>query len=324
MMEHLNFIDIAKGIGIILVLLSHSVLPESMFFSNLFFIPLFFVLSGYTFTTLSLKKKVCRLLKPYFFFNFLIVVMMYVSNMRDISLNQLLGVLYSRYAIVPLNIASDNQILMNLGNSPTWFLTSMFTAFLALSITLKIQDKHRWVILVVYIAATYFMDRLPVLLPWSFDIAFLMSLFIRFGMYIKRGDFISLNWYYVVLMTLIYAFLAYSNGYCNISVRDFGNSIVFYLLGGMVGSYLVMRLSLILDKTCLRNFFVVIGKNSMVIFCIQLPLLFVAQKIFLPITMLLPDPIKMPMLSVFQVIFALVVGCGISRVLNRYLPFTLK
>lgn len=52
-----DYIDIAKGIGIFLVVCSHSLCSDLMYFANGFFIPLFFVLSGYTSKTFSLWKK---------------------------------------------------------------------------------------------------------------------------------------------------------------------------------------------------------------------------------------------------------------------------
>jgi fucose 4-O-acetylase-like acetyltransferase len=48
MRERLNYIDIAKGFGIILVVLSHTEHSELMYYTSAFFVPIFFFCSGYT------------------------------------------------------------------------------------------------------------------------------------------------------------------------------------------------------------------------------------------------------------------------------------
>lgn len=46
--QHLEYLDLAKGIGILLVVIGHGSLNN--FGINVFHMPLFFVLSGMTFT----------------------------------------------------------------------------------------------------------------------------------------------------------------------------------------------------------------------------------------------------------------------------------
>lgn len=46
--QRLDYVDIAKGIGIVLVVISHSACPEMMFYATYFFVPIFFFCSGYT------------------------------------------------------------------------------------------------------------------------------------------------------------------------------------------------------------------------------------------------------------------------------------
>ena len=74
---HLDYIDLAKGFGIILVILGHGMFPNH-FLIDSFHMALFFILSGVTFTVPSvikaditqtwLLKKVDRILIPYIFF----------------------------------------------------------------------------------------------------------------------------------------------------------------------------------------------------------------------------------------------------------------
>ena len=48
--EHrIKYVDISKGIGLILVVLSHTVSYKLMLFASGFYVPIFFVCAGYTY-----------------------------------------------------------------------------------------------------------------------------------------------------------------------------------------------------------------------------------------------------------------------------------
>ena len=321
--KRIDTIDVAKGLGIILVVCSHTVYPQLMYFANLFFIPLFFVLSGYTLHILSLKKKAIRLLKPYFFFNLSIALMMYVSRLKDVSLNHLVGIVYSRFSLCPLETGGENHIFMNIGNSPTWFLTCMFVAFVLLYFILQAK-KYRYWVLASYVGLTFALNELPILLPWSIDVAFLMAVFMYGGMLLREKGWMNLSVAYVIAFCLVYIVFSYLNGYCNLSVRNYGNSILLFLVGGFIGSYLIIRLSQLLEKTFLNKALVAIGQHSLVIFCIQIPILFVVEKFFSPVIKYMPELVQMTSLAFIQVVITLVIGYVISRFLNRYIPFVLR
>lgn len=106
--SHLDFLDLAKGIGILLVVLGHGMFPNH-FLIDSFHMPLFFILAGITFTPPSrqnvsntkewLSKKIERILVPYIFFAIL---------------SGVIGVAVGR-----VNPSS-------LFNSPLWFLQTLF------------------------------------------------------------------------------------------------------------------------------------------------------------------------------------------------------
>ena len=174
----LNFIDISKGIGIILVILSHVYSPLMQWASPCF-IPIFFVVSGYCTTHLiSVKKKFVKLMLPYLIFTVILLVV-YV----DFKPVNFIGAIYSRWCLYPIDSTSNIYFLRS-GNGPLWFLTSMFLAFCCYKI---IQlSKHPFRITIIYISITYILSYLPILLPWSVDTAFLMSVFILAGSFIRN------------------------------------------------------------------------------------------------------------------------------------------
>lgn len=310
MKNRLDFVDISKAIGLFLVVLSHSVYPNVMFFSS-FLIPVFFVLSGFTMSEYSIMKKAKRLLLPYLLFNLFFIVTMICTKLKDLTYLDYLGCLYSRYSVYPLFL-SENIYLMNLGNSPLWFLPAMFSSFCLLIPYIK-YSKFNFVWLLIYISITYIFSSLPILLPWSLDTAFLLSIFIFVGMLVKRFSLLNLKFIYLII---IYAIVAYLCGYINISVRIYGSSLILLLIGGTIGSLLVMKISMYIEKTKLKYPLTIIGQNSLTIFAIQMPLLYIGKKVSLIIGFV--DNIFMTV--IIQLLFTFVLGLFVSIMLHKLFP----
>ncbi|MCH5279864.1 MAG: acyltransferase family protein [Lachnospiraceae bacterium] len=84
-----NWIDAAKGIAILIVVLNHSGLhiPGVNFWGGIFYVPIFFLLSGYTYHPTEesfksfAKKKAHRLLTPYFVTNLILFIIFFVKNL---------------------------------------------------------------------------------------------------------------------------------------------------------------------------------------------------------------------------------------------------
>src|ERR1035437_8554233 len=87
--ERNNSLDIAKGLGILLVIWGHAVCPVKAYFYT-FHVPLFFLLSGFVFNeSYSLKatfyKKIKSLLIPFFFFLILLRLGFIIIHLIDHS-----------------------------------------------------------------------------------------------------------------------------------------------------------------------------------------------------------------------------------------------
>lgn len=209
-MKRLEYIDIAKGIGIILVVLSHTVRADLMYYTAAFFVPIFFFCSGYTskpiadsplspplssplpskgrgrggvFPPIShssllishLRRVLIRLLKPYLFFSLLLLLIFH-----DFSLRAFAGILYSRYCLYPFGTTDDICHFMIVGNYPLWFLTAMAVAYVLYDL-LRFFPKYQYPLIVLHLVATALMDHLPILLPWSIDTAPLFAIIMWAG-----------------------------------------------------------------------------------------------------------------------------------------------
>ncbi len=278
--SRIRFIDIAKGIGIILVVCTHVYSPL-MSWASPCFIPLFFVISGYCTThPVNLKSKCQKLLTPYLIFTFFLLLLH-----LDFKPVHILGAVYSRWCLYPID-TQENLLFLTSGNAPLWFLTCMFSSFCILHF---IQKKgKKWIYLITCVIITFALSFLPILLPWSLDTAFLMTIFLYAGIYIRKYDILpKLSIYsFAVLTALYYIALQYCGG-INLSVRMYGNSILLLTFAAIIGSILIIKLAMVLDKylKIVSDTLSYIGIHSLPIFCIHLPFIGLWEKVlsFVPL-----------------------------------------
>lgn len=204
-----NWIDAAKAVAMFIVVLNHSELriPGVNFWGGMFFVPAFFLLSGYTYHPGNgsykeyVKKKAKRLLIPYltanlFLFLFFLIKMVLTHNLpSDFVVRSLLGILYGRNQIF---ISTDyhSNLMINL-NAPTWFLPALFVALIMLEGFYRLckgNGKKVVLIVVVYaFFATGYHYFVPVLLPWCLDIMPFFLLMMLAGNLLKKIDFFNEN-----------------------------------------------------------------------------------------------------------------------------------
>lgn len=182
--------DIAKGIGIILVMLSHGCgFPFAGYYITSYYIALFFVISGYFYKPgrsikESIVRKGKRLLLPYLQYT-LILFFLYCICGRFDTLQEafaaISGAIYSRYCFYfPKDLPYNNRFFL-MANSPLWFLTAMFISCIPFYLVVEIYLKNKWsrisVVTLFFIFMTWVLSKLPILLPWSLDFAFLGGLY---------------------------------------------------------------------------------------------------------------------------------------------------
>lgn len=197
MSDRINYMDVAKGIGILLVAMGHNdlaaVLPfmKKLIFS--FHMPLFFFLSGYFFNAtlpfwIFVKKRFDGLLKPFFFTIFMLYFL-------SISFDK---------TSLPTAITRIVKSMYGTGNYldwiQLWFLPHLFVvsiyAYLFYKIVGRINSRWlRWAILLItlFTATLYLKAFFPFSLtlfgksynlfglPYSLDIVMLSGFFFISG-----------------------------------------------------------------------------------------------------------------------------------------------
>lgn len=139
----INCLDIAKGIGILIVLVEHAIgqYGKNGFYGEaglgMYELSLFFVISGMFFSTTNsfmafLSKKINRLVIPFVFFYFttVIVIPITLAHFWNCNLNSYFGYSFKGLFIDPFTYEVS-------ANGPIWFILSLiFINFLYYAITL--------------------------------------------------------------------------------------------------------------------------------------------------------------------------------------------
>lgn len=317
--KRIDFIDIAKGIGILIVICSHSNNHELMRFANAFFMPLFFILSGYTYIYndkinlfQSITKKARRLLIPYLFSN--IVLLSFLTLLGESSYINIIGIIYSRFFIF-----QQGKALLHWWCSPTWFLTALFMAYVIVFLT-KGKKKIEIICIPIFILITFVLNHLPILLPWSLDTAFLFASYILTGVLIKRYHIVYNIGKYLLPIFISYIVIIYYNGHINYSIRVLGYNIVLTFIAGLLGSLLVIWFSKIIESTKLSMPLVALGKNSLLIFCFHIPIITTFNAIIEQSLFAGNKPL-IYFIAICSVVLTAIIGYYFAKVLYHFFPF---
>lgn len=141
--KRIEFIDLAKGVCIILVVAFHAGLCSDLTFLQTLRMPLYFILSGlfykdYGNFLVLIEKKINKLIVPLLFFGLLYMIVRAIIS-RELNLH---------YIFIP--VYSPNIV-----NAPTWFLMCLFWInIIFCTVTIKIKDLKYQSIIVGIFSAT--------------------------------------------------------------------------------------------------------------------------------------------------------------------------
>lgn len=195
--ERVGYIDIAKGIGILLVALAHA--DVSLFSPYLhrwiysFHMPLFFFLSGfffnpYTSFSTTLKKRFNAILKPYL----VTILLIYIVSLSFTTMR--FGTVFAR--IVKSLYGTGYYIdWVQLWFLPSLFVTSLFAYLFYHAVFIHIKNRAiRWLILLGVLAvAIYFLDTF-----YPFSISLLGKQYELYGLPFSL-DLVLLSGFFYIL-----------------------------------------------------------------------------------------------------------------------------
>lgn len=226
--ERMHYIDMLKGIAIVLVVLGHNSFSDYATQAiYLFHMPLFFVISGFLDRLEGInfgdyvRKKLRRLMYPYITFG--ILIMVYNTLFDALSGKRSLVKLLKRIGA----IAYGNLIWENNSEyiGTLWFLAGLFCSGIIAYVIYHISGKRRGklflfigISMLAGIGMVVVKNKYQVRLPWCLDVAFTGGLFYLAGYYWRQKWQEKVNKLYQGILLLAIGFLL---GIANLSYMKF-------------------------------------------------------------------------------------------------------
>lgn len=320
-----KWIDLVKCIAIFVVMVNHSQLaaPHLRFWGGMFFVPVFFVLSGFTYRIREESfltfcgRKAKRLLLPYITANGILFVFFLVKDILSgqvtpvKKLLDVIGIFYARnqmFVTEPKVLfppaAEGNIYFYELLNSPTWFLPALFLTMVLFEILVRIskRDGRKMLLgaVILLCMANLWHYLFPLLLPWSLDAVPYFLIMFLWGYFMKRKQFLDYfdrkKW---ILLLLFVGFLvcALINGSANYSVADYGRSTMLALYNALVSSTTLMYLIRRTEKY-IPGIFTQIGRQTLFLLCYHLFVFAMLETVFPGVHPLLVIFVTMVLLTV--------------------------
>ncbi len=258
-------LDIAKGIGILLVVWAHAQGPGSSAIYQ-FHMPLFFIISGYLFNSNnSAKEFVWRKIKslyiPFVFWNFVFVAARSIYNIFTDTPTLSYTVKMSIKTVLTLD--KDIQL------GATWFLGALFV----ISILYKLCDTYilninkRLIITAIFVVLAVL--GFAVDLPYFLSRTLILGMFFALGYLVRENKekFERYNKPVAALVSLAIFIVIALNNFADMGHNNYSSPVLF-VIGACCASYFVIWLSTTIANSAPRQLkpiqacFEYLGKRS--------------------------------------------------------------
>lgn len=269
--KRIEYLDYAKGIGILLVALIHiyAFNPDInrdnfVVWVHSFHMPLFFIISGILLkhkdvqlNYKAIKNRIKGLLIPYLIFSIITIMVKTITE---------------GFSIISV-IKKCILTLVGAGLDVLWFIPALFIGeltFLSINKFVKKDYFKILLILVLFLVATY-INVENFLIVIIIARAVMATVFITIGYYTYN---IIVNKEFT-LMSLIFTFLgqvffAKLNGFVDLNNLIFNNNIL-YIMNSVIGSIVIIQLCKNIYNSEILSYF---GKNSIVILGMHLNIIY--------------------------------------------------
>lgn len=281
--HRIEWIDIAKGIGIIAMIIGHIDFGTGVrYFIHAWNMPIFFILSGYLYNENNggfryrILKKTQSLLIPYFMFALIYFVIWLIKYRPDIE-----AIEQTFISIFWINTNNNLPIANAL-----WFLTCMFFATLIFDGIHRICGrkaiKEVLYISIIVCVGIFAPTYTRIVLPWALFQSFVATGFIYIGLLLKKYNIIericSLKtlWFYVFIIAfgIISGWMIMLHHEVNMRTNSYGCFLMF-IVNATIFPVLIAAVSERLTKSKIPIIKILIteikfvGKNSIVYLCLN-------------------------------------------------------
>lgn len=212
--ERVGYIDVAKGVGILLVILGHSMVGD-IFLKNViysFHMPFFFILSGYFLNfersiKSNMQKSFKMLLVPYFAVS-LIQILLYGIFKRELLVSEFYTALMGGADVYGIHANFQNVIWF----IPTLFLSRLICCLLYSSHIDCSNDVKNAIIILFAFLSVIETNHIGAYIPFYFSQSLLASLFLIVGYQLRKDGVLERKCLFATPLILCCC-LAYSSKY---------------------------------------------------------------------------------------------------------------
>lgn len=277
--KRIEWIDIAKGIGILTIVLGHTLKGTGQILRYIYIynIPLFFLLSGMTFKRKDIKvfyfNKVKRILVPYIVFAIISIgIFFFFGEMaKDISTDG-----YTTSKILPNLLGAlfaNSRAGYMKWNTPLWFLPCLFATFFIVERfeTIINKKKEKFIYRLIFIFLCMILEGIysslfhNIYLPFQFETAILAAGYMEIGIILKNINIYQKCKQSPILVGIIVVSgfclgicISNYNRFCDVRKMMFGRSYLLYIISTLVVLPVILWISMIVHSSVLMY----LGKHT--------------------------------------------------------------
>lgn len=321
--NRVEWADISKGIGILLVVFAHLQIPGIILkFIFSFHMPLFVLISGYFFKPEKLSGNVKKLLCCYFSLGII---------------TSLVYTLYNKYSVLWF---FKSLLKMLLGGTAAhyridaapalWFITALIVIEMIAYLTDKIPYSLIPVSLVC-IATAMILIRFDFsdYIPFNIVPALFLFPFYSAGILLKKqkvsaifnkieGSGFIIKLVICIILGAATFIISHYNNLVNIFRCDYGKSVILYYFSSFTGTFMIIIFSMILSEIKLKtmNLLKWFGKNTVVIMGVHQLLIFIFDAYFTVFS-----GYKHYLAIIVEFLLIMLLSSLITKLINKFAPF---
>ena len=247
----IGYIDVARGIAILLMIIGHVLekgLKRSIIYS--FHMPLYIITSGYFYKDRplkeELKKTVVGLLLP------TVAIIIAVYFIRNVATGGIIPTLIDALKVVVVAHKYNYKIVYPFGDvGVLWFVYLLVGVRLLFKLNKKISKENDILLLIITLLESYLGYIIGIdgyWLPWSFDVILASMLFYFVGYIFKKYDLLDKIFgqpKMVIALSAIWL-IGITRNWIELAPRYYSGGLWCYVIA-IAGTIVVLRLSMFIE-----------------------------------------------------------------------------
>lgn len=322
--NRIHFIDVARGIGIISIILGHADISCISRVVYTYSIPLFFLITGYFWDEKSstlqfIKRKFRTLIIPYAITGLAIILTGILIGIFKNDIKTPLAIW--PYAVLYGSGSTWLEPFYIKGIGPVWFLLATFIG----CVLLKLLQKSSLPFRIIAIASAFIFGCLTsryLYFPFSIQSGLCSAMFIYLGYVFRREKHLfsqmGQEFKAVGLVTAVAIWVSFILRFKTFWIVncDFGNGVAD-IFSSVCACICILAISFFVDRYMgvFAKFLSFIGKNSLFILCVHAIDMDLFQRgVFLPLLAMLSDNTKVIVLCLGELILDITLGLALSKI----------